>query len=120
MPVLSERCLLFLPPAVLCPDTDAGQRLLCAQVAVAVRARLPAMDGSQCATPPYFATTDGQPLRFAMGGLREPVCMPVPSAEQPAWTFLLNTMSVRFLKSMPVLLPNSMPVCFAEVSSVIR
>lgn len=32
-----------------------------------MKARLPAMDGSQCSTPPYFKTPDGQPLRFTMG-----------------------------------------------------
>ncbi len=40
---------------------------MCQQVVVAVKARLPAMDGSQCSTPPYFKTPDGQPLRFTMG-----------------------------------------------------
>jgi hypothetical protein len=34
---------------------------------VAVKARLPAMDGSQGTTQPYFETPDGQPLRFTMG-----------------------------------------------------
>lgn len=32
-----------------------------------MKARLPAMDGSQCSTQPYFETPDGQPLRFTMG-----------------------------------------------------
>jgi hypothetical protein len=37
------------------------------QVAVAVKARMPAMDGSQGTTQPYFETPDDQPLRFTMG-----------------------------------------------------
>lgn len=49
------------------------------QVAVAVKARLPAMDGSQGITQPYFETLDGQPLRFTMGDTSRPITATSPA-----------------------------------------
>ena len=49
------------------------------QVAVSVKARLPAMDGSQGTTQPYFETPDGQPLRFTMGDTPRPIAAWLPA-----------------------------------------
>lgn len=45
------------------------------QVAVMLKARLPAMDGSQCSTQPFFETPDAEPLRFTMGDEMFSICL---------------------------------------------